>query len=366
MPKILFDHQKFSTQHYGGISRYFANIIQNMKVSSEFDYTIGCLYSPNHYIKNEQQLLNSKLGRFFLNSKYGGKTYKINKKYCEYLISKNNFDIFHPTYYDPYFLGKVKKPIVVTIHDMTHERLPEYFWSEDDLTRNKRLNIEVADSIIAISETTKRDLIAYSNVDPQKITVIYHGIDLEVPLSFQEIPKLAKRYFLYVGDRSGYKNFYRFLDAFHRLSLTEPDIEMILTGGGKIALADEELIHRLKLKEKVKHLNVTDEQLNYLYKNAVAFVYPSLHEGFGLPVLEAFKAECPVLLSDTECFREIGAEAVAYFDAYDFNSLEELMRKLLNDTIYRQFLIESGKERLKDFPLDLSLQKTFDLYRSLL
>jgi glycosyltransferase involved in cell wall biosynthesis len=366
MPKILFDHQKFSTQHYGGISRYFANIIQNMKANSSYEYEIGCLYSPNHYIKNEPQLLNNSIGRAFLTSKYGGKTYKVNKKYCEYLIGKNQFDIFHPTYYDPYFIGKVKKPTVVTIHDMTHERLPEYFWSEDDLTRNKRMNIEVADSIIAISETTKRDLITYSNVDPQKIVVIYHGIDLEVPLSFQEIPNLAKRYFLYVGDRSGYKNFYRFLDAFHRLSLKEPDIEMILTGGVKIALADEELIHRLKLQDKVKHLNVTDEQLNYLYKHAIAFVYPSLHEGFGLPVLEAFKAGCPVLLSDTECFREIGSEAVAYFDAYDYTSLLASMEQVLNDRIYRQSLIKNGNERLKDFPLDKSLQQTFDLYKSLL
>jgi glycosyltransferase involved in cell wall biosynthesis len=366
MANILFDHQKFSTQHYGGISRYFANIVQRMTSDSEFKYKIGCLYSPNHYIKDEPQLLNNALGKALLTSKYGGKTYTVNKKYCEYLIRQDNFDIFHPTYYDPYFIGKVKKPTVVTIHDMTHERLPEYFWSEDDLTRNKRLNIEIADKIIAISETTKRDLIAYSNVDPQKIEVIYHGIDLDIPLDFEEVPNITKRYFLYVGDRSGYKNFYRFLDAFHRLSLEEPDIEMILTGGGEIALADRELIHRLKLDTKVKHLNVSDAQLNYLYNNAVAFVYPSLHEGFGLPVLEAFKADCPVLLSDTECFREIGAQAVAYFDAYDYTSLLALMKKVLADQSYRQSLIQGGKERLKDFPLDKSIQETFDLYRSLL
>jgi glycosyltransferase involved in cell wall biosynthesis len=366
MPKILFDHQKFSTQHYGGISRYFANIIQKMKVSSEFEYKIGCLYSPNHYIKNEPQFLNNSFGKAFLTSKYGGKTYKVNKKYCEYLIKKDNYDIFHPTYYDPYFIGKVKKPTVVTIHDMTHERLPEYFWSEDDLTRNKRLNIEAADKIIAISETTKKDLITYSNVDPGKIEVIYHGIDLEVPLVFQEIPNLAKHYFLYVGDRSGYKNFYRFLDAFHQLSLLYPEIEMILTGGGKIALADEELISRLNLQKKIKHLNVSDEQLNYLYQNAIAFVYPSLHEGFGLPILEAFKSGCPVILSDTECFKEIGAEAVAFFDTYDFKSMQEVMEKVLNNKPYRQSLIDNGKLRLKDFPLDHSLKQTFNLYRSLL
>ncbi|RZK14070.1 MAG: glycosyltransferase, partial [Flavobacterium sp.] len=87
---------------------------------------------------------------------------------------------------------------------------------------------------------------------------------------------------------------------------------------------------------------------------------------FGLPVLEAFKAECPVLLSDTECFREIGANAVAYFDAYDYTSLLASMEKVLKDGAYRESLIKSGRERLQDFPLDKSLRQTFDVYNSLL
>lgn len=365
MPNILFDHQKFSTQHYGGISRYFANIIHHLSTTSQFTYKIGCLYSPNHYIKNEPQILNNFIGRAFLNWRYGSTTYAVNKAYCEFLIANNKFDLFHPTYYDPYYLDKVKRPVVITIHDMTHERLPEYFWSEDDLTKNKRLNIELADKIIAISETTKNDLLKYSNVDPQKIEVIYHGIDLDTNLISQEVHNLPKRYFLYVGDRSGYKNFYRFLDAFHQLSLSEPDIEIILTGGGKLALADKEIINRLGIQSKIRQLNVTDGQLNYLYSHAIAFVYPSLHEGFGLPVLEAFKAKCPVLLSNTECFREIGSDAVNYFDPYDFQSLKSAMENVLIDKENRQSLIEKGQQRLRDFPLDVSVSKTLKLYKSL-
>jgi len=365
MLKILFDHQKFSTQRYGGISRYFANIVQDIKTKPDFDYEIGCLYSPNHYIKDEPQLLNSKLGTALLQSKYGTKAYKLNQQYCKYLIGKGNYDILHPTYYDPYFLGKNKKPLVTTVHDMTHERLPEYFWAEDNLTYNKKLNIAAADRIIAISETTKSDLMEYSDVNPAKIEVIYHGIDMETPLVYEAPSDIPELYFLYVGDRSGYKNFYRFLYAFKRLSEKYPEVEMLLTGGGKIAIADRELISRLKLQDKVKHLNVSDEELNYLYKNAVAFVYPSLHEGFGLPILEAFKAECPVILSDTPCFLEIGADAVAYFSTYEAESLYFVMEKMLTDAEYRTLLVSLGSKRLLDFPIGKSLDQTYQVYQSL-
>src|SRR5690606_12253576 len=115
---------------------------------------------------------------------------KYNELYCSHLLKQNNFDIFHPTYYDSYFLNKLKKPLVITIHDMTYERLPEYFWSRDTLSRNKRLNIERADQIIAISETTKNDLVAFSDVDASKIKVVYHGIDLQEPLLLKEVAQL--------------------------------------------------------------------------------------------------------------------------------------------------------------------------------
>jgi len=365
MIKIFFDHQKFSVQRYGGISRYFANLVQDIKNRKEFEYQIGCLYSPNHYIKDEPQLLNNRFGKFLLNSRYGSKAYKINQAYCKYLIGKGGYDILHPTYYDPYFIGRNKKPLVITVHDMTHERLPEYFWAEDQLTRNKRLNIEVADKIIAISETTRLDLINYSKVDPSRIEVIYHGIDLDTPLVYAPVSGLPEQYVLYVGDRGGYKNFYRFLDAFKLFSAKHPEVRAVLTGGGPVQVADRELMDRLKLQDKVIHVNVSDEQLNYLYHHAAAFVYPSLHEGFGLPILEAFKAQCPVILSDTPCFREIGAEAVAFFETYQVESMLGAMEKVYNDTAYRQQLIEKGNQRLRDFPIDRSLEQTFDVYRAL-
>lgn len=366
MIKVLFDHQKFSTQRYGGITRYFANIIEGIKTEQDFSYQIGCLYSPNFYIRNESIFLNNAFGRRLFDSRLRNRIYSVNQKYCERLLKGGNFDVFHPTYYDSYFIGRTKKPVVVTIHDMTHERFPEYFWAQDTLTRNKRLNIEAADKIIAISETTKADLLTYSNVDPSKIEVIYHGIETELPAVIEDVPEMPSSYFLYVGDRSGYKNFYRFLDAFKKLSEKYKDIHVILAGGGALARADREVISRLRLQDRIKHLHVSDGQLNYLYKNSIAFVYPSLHEGFGLGILEAFRVGCPVILSDTPCFREIGADAVNFFDTYDVDSQLASMEKLLTEDGYRSELIERGYKRLLDFELKTSLNQTYNVYKSLI
>ena len=363
--KIFFDHQKFSTQKYGGISRYFANIIEEIKKTDGFEYLLGVLNSQNHYLKNEIQFLKNSPLSSILNARSGMRSFKTNEWYCNYLLKQNNFDVFHPTYYDPYFIKNLKKPFVTTIHDMTYERLPEYFWVMDPLTTQKRLSVERADKIIAISETTKKDLLKYIDTDESKIEVIYHGIDIQTPLVFEEVTQLPQNYLLFVGDRSGYKNFYLLLDTFEKFSKTNPDIHLVLIGGGNLVGADVEIINRLKLKSKVHHYNVSDEQLNFLYSKAILFIYPSLYEGFGLPILEAFKAKCPILLSDTECFKEIAQDGAGYFSSYSPDDLLSKIEQLVNSKSEREKLIEKGNNRLLDFPLEKSVKETLAVYKTL-
>ncbi|HEV7383174.1 MAG TPA: glycosyltransferase family 1 protein [Dyadobacter sp.] len=363
--KVLFDHQKFTTQRYGGISRYFANIIEQINKSDDFNCEVGLIYSDNYYLKTSEKPFDKVLSRVFKSERAARQLFKLNQKYSNRLVGQNNFDIFHPTYYDTYFFDNLKKPLVTTIHDMTYEKLPEYFWALDPLTKNKRLHIERANAIIAISETTKNDLLYYHDVDESKVSVIYHGIDPDFPLDFDPVTNLPENYLLYVGDRSGYKNFYLFIDAFKKIADKYPDLNVILTGGGGLGIADQELLLRLKLKDRVRHVQVTDAQLNYLYKNAVLFVYPSLHEGFGLPILEAYKAKCPILLSDTPCFREIAQEAAEFFSARSMEDMVFKIESFLTDSSKRAQLVEKGLLRLRDFPLDRSVDQTLNLYRSL-
>lgn len=366
MVKIFLDHQKFSSQIYGGISRYFANLIDEIKNQDDFEYLLGVLYSDNHYIKNEIHWFKSNIGRRIMRLRQGKIAFLMNQKYCEYLLDKNDFDIFHPTYYDPYFIGRLKKPMVTTVHDMTYEMLPEYFWANDRLTLHKRISIERADRIIAISETTKRDLLNLTNIKEDKIEVIHHGIDISTPLKYESIADIPKKYMLYVGDRSGYKNFYLFIRAFAAIHNKYPDLKIVLTGGGNMGIADVEFISRLNLEIKIIHVQATDGQLNFLYKNALFFVYPSLYEGFGFPILESFRAQCPMLLSDTSCFREIASDAAVFFEPYSLDDLISKIEQLYNDDELRQSLVKNGSLRLLDFPLEKCNLKTLNLYKSLI
>lgn len=364
MTRVLFDHQKFTTQRYGGISRYFANLLQGIDQTNDLSYQLGLLYSRNHYIQHQPlPALGQTVGKLLATK--ASLLYTFNQRYSKQLVDKQAYDVFHPTYYDPYFLDTLRKPLVVTIHDLTYEQMPEYFWAQDPLTRQKRLNIDRADAIIAISNATRDDLINCYEVDPAKIHVIYHGIDSQAPVRSEPVANLPAHYLLYVGDRSGYKNFYLFMKAFRELANRYPDLHVVLVGGGNLAVAEEEYILRAGLTDRVRHLNASDANLTYLYQQAQLFVYPSLYEGFGLPILEAFLAGCPMLLSDTACFREVAGDAAVFFEPTSLDDLIGQTEALLNDTTRRAALVEAGKKRLQDFPLDVSVRQTLDLYKSL-
>lgn len=362
--QVLFDHEIFSKQRYGGISRYFANIIKGIKNTSDINYNLGLLFSNNYYL-GDFQLKSKSLPSFVPRSKAEKFTLKSNELYSKRLVNKNSFDVFHPTYYNSCYLSRLKKPLVITVHDLIQEKFPEYFWVHDPITYYKRLNIERADKIIAISNATKNELLVHYKVDPAKVSVVYHGVDLEAPVVTSPVTNLPKNYLIYVGDRAGYKNFHRFLIAFKQLTARIPDLHVVLTGGGSLGYGDSEFIQRLQLQAKVRHINATDSELNYLYQKALAFVYPSLNEGFGLPILEAFKAGCPTVLSEIECFKEVAADAAVYFEPYNIEDQVHALETVITDSALREKLIKDGAKRLQQFSLVKSVEQTLNVYRSL-
>ncbi|PTQ99292.1 glycosyltransferase involved in cell wall biosynthesis [Mucilaginibacter yixingensis] len=362
MVKVLFDHQKFSEQRYGGITRYFAALIDALKTDPEFDYRVGALYSNNYYIRNEHLPLNNFVGRWLLDGD-ARRQYKWNKQYSKRAIGGSDYDVFHPTYFHPYFLKRVKKPYVITMHDMIYEALPEYFTNTDITPRHKQQTTERADAVIAISESTRRDLMQLLNIPAEKITMIHHGLDLQTPLQFEPVPGLPENYILFVGERGNYKNFFRFAEACAQLLREYPDLHVVLAGGGQPQVADALAIQRLHLNNRCHQYNVTDAQLNYLYQHAQVFVFPSLYEGFGYPLLEAFKAGAPVAASNTSCFPEIGGDAVQYFNPYETAEIYQAIKAVLDDSTLRTGLINKGGERLKLFPVEKQKAKTLELYR---
>lgn len=359
---VLFDFHAFHNQRFGGISRYFYEIISRM---TKVDSDIALQFSMNKYI-SEQDILNYFAVPKPLFKFLEGIFRKMNKRASVKKIRKADFDIFHPTYYDPYFLRVIgDKPYVLTIHDMTHEMYPEYFSPFDRTAANKKIVAAKASRIIAISEYTKSKIIEILGIEDNKIDVIYHGIDRR-PLGVGKPKGLPSKYILYVGERRGYKNFNRFAEAFADIANGFPDYNLVLTGR-KLSVRERDMLTKLGVKDKVKVYNdISDLELDQLYYHASLFVYPSLCEGFGIPILEAFAQNCPVVLSKASCFQEIGGNACEYFETKSTNDMIRAIRNVLENVSYRKQLVEKGRDRLKQFTWDSTAKKTEETYRKVI
>lgn len=361
--KVYFDHQIFSMQRFGGISRYFANIYNYLNSHGHPDCKLLVLYSRNHYIRDLKLPMNPFWGEAFLKKQH--KLEHWNKRYSRHMIKKNDFDILHPTYYHPYFLTTLKKPFVLTVHDMIHELFPEFFSPHDCFVPFKRATITKADHIIAISQSTKNDLQRIFNIPDHKISVVYHGYMENHQENDPAFIPPFQDYILYVGDRAGYKNFSRFVQAVHPL-MDRYNINLICTGGGDWGAAERELLIRFGIQDRTKQLAATEAQLSVLYQKAIAFVFPSLYEGFGFPILEAFKNNCAVITSNTSCFKEVGGDAAAYFDPYQHEDMTQVIDAVINSKDKAAALKNRGVQQLSKFSMEQCMQGTLEVYKKLL
>lgn len=353
---ILYDHQVFSWQKVGGISRYFVELIKNLPYG--FFNKNSILYSDNAYI-DEINL------RHFTMPSFKGKEriYEYANRMSSILtITTSKFDIFHPTYYNPYFLKYLKKPYVITVHDMIHEKFVDILKDKKTI-KNKKHTIENASKIIAVSENTKKDIMDIYGIDGKRISVVYHGYSFNKK-TIVPIRNLPSKYILYVGARKGYKNFFRFLEAFSLINKVHNDIILICTGN-RFDDEEQRILSRYGLRDKVQSSYVTDGELAYLYQNALCFVYPSLYEGFGIPILEAFAAKCPLALSNTSCFPEIAKDAGAYFNPYDYSSIAHTILNIIENKEYRSNLIQKGTSIVSNYSWAETGYQTARIYGAL-
>ena len=380
--KILYDSQIFDMQKTGGVSRYFVEIISRLK-KFDINYELPLTYSKNIYLKEEPltELNNSELKHLYenflpsmqfrgkrklwsLRNKVFHKDFMTNRQRTIQALKQQDFDIFHTTYYDPYFLDYIgEKPFVLTIYDMIHEKFPEMLLDINTI-RNKQLLAEKASKIIAISENTKQDIIDIMKIPENKIDVVYLG-DSILEKNQQEKNQFGK-YFLFTGNRNDYKNFYFMLLSLSDFLKTNSDVKIVCTGSN-FTDWEAELIKELDLSTQVIHHFFKDNnEMYWLYHNAIAFIFPSYYEGFGIPILEAFSAECPAILADASCFREVADNGALYFDPKNKQQLTECCDKLLKDLSFRQEIISKGKEILKKFSWEKTAEETMKIYKSIL
>jgi glycosyltransferase involved in cell wall biosynthesis len=364
--KILYDHQIFSSQMFGGISRYFYELMDKFHQISDVEIDLALHYSNNSYLQRADWAQSRP---FSPRKKFFGRTTLINtvngivSRYC---IRRGDFDVFHPTYYDPYYLSLIgTKPTVVTVYDMIHELHPELFASNNRTIAWKKAVLARATRIIAISENTKRDLLKFYQVEEQRVTVVHLASSLQ---NGREVPALSgfpEKYLLFVGQRGGYKNFSFFVRALAPVMLANSDLAVICAGGGNFTPEEHDMLTGLKIADRVRQCQVTDDDLGALYGGALAFVFPSLYEGFGIPVLEAFSSGCPVLLSNKSSLPEVAGNAALFFDPEDEKSLRDAVVKVVSDAELRNSLTTLGYERVKEFSWENVAHETKAVYESL-
>ena len=310
--QIIFDHQIFSSQRFGGISRYHVELIKNLDIQ----WDIPVFFSNNFYLKDI-----TSVPEFFPSKNFRGKNRileRINRIKTISAIKKGNFDIFHPTFYESYALPYLKnKPMVLTLHDMTHDRFPELpaaKWEK----KEKYIMAHRADAIIVPSQFTADELMALYDISPHKIHVVYHGgPEWEMPPE-----ALEENRFLFVGNRTYYKNFTIVLEALKMI----PE-STLLIAGPPLNSSETALINELGINGQIKVINASDEELKKLYASSAALIFPSLMEGFGLPALEAFAANCPVICSDIPVFHEVCGDAALYFKPDSATMLADAMKE---------------------------------------
>lgn len=359
--KVLYDHQIFSLQKFGGISKYFCELLKNFPAADTF--ILSVMLSNNHHLQEEATRIKKtiiSLPNYNLpgENKLNRLIYFINKNYSKRLFSKGNYDLLHPTFYDNYFLELIKKPYVITVHDLTVYKYKESFMKRDPYRHLMERTIKNASRVIAISDNTKKDLCYYLNIKEENIDVVHHGFNRP---SGRTKRNIKREYLLFVGRRSTYKNFSLFVKAISPLLTHNRNLTLVCVGSPFSKAEMSELL-ALNIYEQCKALTVNEEDLNSLYANAILFVYPSLYEGFGMPILEAFANNCPVVLSNSSCFPEIAGQAGIYFDPADKESILQAVSKTIYNTVYREQKIKLGQERLLNFSWKKTARETMQTY----
>ena len=282
--------------------------------------------------------------------------------------------LWMPVHNVPIFRRK-KLKVVVTIHDLAFKIFPDYF-PKKDLAKLNRLSdhsIRNADRLIAVSQATKDDILRfYPQISAEKITVIHHGFDcalFENESSQSESGKIlnsyelkAKSYLLYVGAIQPRKNLSVLISAFEKVKLTRPDFKLILAGAP--AWQAQATLDAIKASPCRDDIIVTGtlpfDELPALYRNASAFVFPSLYEGFGIPVLEAMASGAPVILANNSSLLEAGGDAALYFETEDCKDLHEKIESVLADKTLRESLIKKGKQHCANFSWEKCAALTLD------
>lgn len=362
--KIAYDYQAFG-QPFGGIPRYFTAVADHLAQQDDIEIKFFAGLHSNHFLREHKSaavdgcyfpwLRRPSLRKLKLQA---------NRVWSRQSLTRFAPDILHETYFYPESIlsDTVGARRVVTVFDMISD---QFFHEQDREYRMaaKKAAVQRADHVICISEHTRKDLLKRVPLDESKVSVAHLGFSTFPEKDEGEIPAA---YILYVGARAGYKNFVRFLTAYASSRELMNNFQLVCVGGGGDADI-QELTRDLCIPEGwVLHRRVSDAELGTLYRHAAAFVYPSLYEGFGIPLLEAMSCNCPVVCASASCFPEVAGDAAEYFDPMSVESIQNAICNVVFNTERSAVLQAAGTERVKKFSWERCAEQHLEVYRALM
>jgi glycosyltransferase involved in cell wall biosynthesis len=363
--RVGYDEQVFLAQRRGGISRYVVSLVEAFRAAPELgiDAVPGWRWSDNEHSaaaglsrrlplpQRDGLLTVAGQGAYFLANT--GRRRRARQA-----------DILHHTYFHPRFLSsRSAAKQVTTVHDMIPELYPETFDGRNPHLA-KREYVQRSDLVLCVSQSAKEDLLAVYGDLGVPIRVIHHGVGSGFSPHLGPPADPPGRYLLFVGKRSGYKDFGVLLEAF--ADLGDPTLTLIAAGGDSFTAEENRQISAAHLQGRVQQRPASDEELRRLYAHAELFVFPSRHEGFGLPTLEAMASGTPVLLANSSSHPEAGGDVAVYFPPGDPAALSTAMASLLQDPARRAALGTAGVARAAGFTWDAAARATAAAYRSIL
>lgn len=366
--KIAIHAADLDRDRVDGTRVYILNMLRQFgKISSDDDFFVYHKekFNPELTPPNFENYQTRALGKFPLwtHTKFAWEIFKTKPEVL--WLGLHNLPIFR----------RKNLKTVVTIHDLAFKLFPEHFTKKDLFKLNSAADRAIKNStkIIAVSNSTKNDILKlYPEIKAEKITVIHHGFTAELfsqKISQQEAEPTLKKYdlkpksyLLYVGAIQPRKNLNALVSAFEKIKKTDPEPKLVLAG--EKAWMWEDTLNRIQLSPFASDIIVTGKvpfsQLPSLYQNAAVFVFPTLYEGFGIPVLEAFASGVPVILANNSSLPEVAGDAALFFEGGDSDDLTQKIEKILGDSKLKEEMIKRGTERLKEFSWEKCAKLTLD------
>ena len=372
--KVLYDHQVFSLQDFGGVSLIFSELLRIYKqMPDQISAKAFAPFTGNINLQVVQNQLSWHLLHNIGNPLRFKVQFKLNEFLSRFAVSQGNFDVFHPTYFNPSFLPYLHKPLIVTVHDMAHEVFSNDPAFNADVRKNKQLLVEKADKVIVISQFTKGEMLKYYKVPEEKIEIVYLGGDQILRPEVQDAGNFAailpKKYIVYDGARkASYKNFIPFLTAIAPILNRVKDLYVVCAGGVPFSQEEQAIFTSLNIEKQLVNIPLRGSMpmQAVFWKNATLFAYPSLYEGFGIPFVQSMLCGCPVVGHNQGSTPEVGQDAIFYFDGRNQESIRATVEEALFNVEKRKEKIALGLKRGQDFSWKKTAENTLHIYESVL